>query len=222
MTGGLWQLVVAVAIFLLSHRLTNQPVFRRHAEAVLGGRRGFTIAYSILSVVVLVWMVAAYGDAPMVLIWGQEHWMRWVPPLAMPVVSVLAVAGLTTPNPFSIGPGATGYNPARPGILRLTRHPVLWAAALWAGAHVVPNGDVAALILFVPLLLLALAGPMLLDKKRRHSLGFEQWSTLAALTAKPRMVMLGEVGWKRILGGLLLYAALLLLHPLVIGVSPLP
>lgn len=226
MTGGLWQLVAAVAVFLVSHSLTNRPGFRRRAEGALGGKRGFTIAYSILSVLLLAWMIAAYRDAPMVLVWGQEEWMRWLPPLVMPVASVLAVAGLTTPNPFSIGPGAKGYDPAHPGILRLTRHPVLWAAALWAGAHVIPNGDVAALILFGPLVVLALVGPRVLDRKRRTALGLEQWSELAALTDEPLAIMptvlLRETGWRRILGGLALYAALLALHEPVIGASPLP
>ncbi|MBC7950634.1 MAG: NnrU family protein [Rhodospirillaceae bacterium] len=221
MTGGLWQLVLAVLVFLASHRLTNQPAFRRPAERVLGGKRGFTVAYSILSVLLLAWMIAAYGDAPMVQVWGQQHWMRWVPPLIMPVASILAAAGLTSPNPFSIGPGAKGYDPNHPGILRLTRHPVLWAAALWAGAHILPNGDVAALILFVPLLALAVVGPAMLERKRRRDLGGE-WDRLAALTGKPSVVMLGEVGWKRVVGGLVLYAALVLLHQPVIGAWPLP
>lgn len=221
MTGGLWQLVLAVVLFLASHSLTNRLGFRRRAEAVLGGSRGFTIAYSVLSLLLLAWMIAAYIHAPTVLLWGQEPWMRWVPPLVMPIVCVLAVAGLTTPNPFSIGPGAKGFDPSRPGILRLSRHPVLWAAGLWAGAHIVPNGDAAALILFAPMLLLAVAGPAMLDRKRRRTLGFEQWSALAAIPRAP-VAMLRELGWKRILGGLVLYAALLHLHQPVIGASPLP
>lgn len=221
MTGGLWQLVLAVAVFLASHSLTNRPGFRRPAEAALGGSRGFTIAYSVVSLLLLAWMIAAYRDAPAVVLWTQEPWMRWVPSLAMPLVCVLAVAGLTTPNPFSIGLGAKRYQPSRPGILRLTRHPVLWAAGLWAGAHMVPNGDVAAQVLFAPMLLLAVAGPAMLDRKRRRVLGFEQWSQLAAIPRDPA-ALLREVGWKRILGGLVLYAALLHLHQPVIGVSPLP
>ncbi|MCR6631302.1 MAG: NnrU family protein [Magnetospirillum sp.] len=221
MTGGLWQLVLAVVVFLASHSLTNRRVFRSRAEAALGGSRGFTIAYSLLSLLLLGWMIAAYRDAPTVLVWGQQPWMRWVPVLVMPVASILAVAGLTTPNPFSIGPGGRGFDPARPGILRLTRHPVLWAAALWAGAHIVPNGDVAALTLFLPLVVLALAGPRMLDRKRRRTLGFEDWSRLAAIPRDP-VAMLREMGWKRLLGGLLLYAALLHLHEPVIGASPWP
>lgn len=221
MTGGIGQLVLAVAVFLASHSLTNRPTFRARAEAALGGSRGFTIAYSLVSLLLLAWMIAAYVAAPMVLLWGQAPWMRWVPPLVMPVACVLAVAGLTTPNPFSIGPGGRGFDPARPGILRLTRHPVLVAAGLWAGAHVIPNGDVAALILFAPLLLLALAGPRMLDRKRRRTMGFEHWSRLAAIPFDA-VAMVRETGWKRIAGGLALYVALLHLHQPVIGASPFP
>lgn len=221
MDGGLANLIAAVAVFLFSHRMTNRPAFRARAEAVLGGPRGFTIAYSALSLVLLVWMVMAYRAAPTVLLWGQAPWMRWVPPLVMPVASVLAAAGLMAPNPFSIGPGARGYDPAHPGVLRLTRHPVLWAAALWAGAHIVPNGDAAALILFVPLLLLALAGPTMLERKKRRLLGGE-WQRLAALTSKPSAAALSEIGWKPVIVGLAAYAALLALHQPVIGAWPLP
>jgi uncharacterized membrane protein len=217
----MWELAASVAVFLFSHRLTNKPAFRARAEAVLGGSRGFTIAYSVLSVALLAWMVMAYRDAPIVLLWGQQPWMRWVPPLVMPAASVLAVAGLTAPNPFSIGRGGRGYDPAHPGVLRLTRHPVLWAAGLWAGAHIVPNGDAAALILFVPLLLLAVLGPKMLERKKKRVLGAE-WTRLAALTAKPSAAGLREMGWKPVLGGLVLYAVLLTLHLPVIGVWPLP
>lgn len=221
MTGGMGPLVVAVVVFLASHSLTNRPAFRRWAQARLGGSRGFTIAYSIVSLALLAWMIAAFRAAPMVLLWGQQPWMRWVPPLVMPVVCILAIAGLTTPNPFSIGPGARGYDPDHPGILRLTRHPILWAAGLWAAAHIVPNGDAAALVLFLPLLMLALGGPAMLDRKRRRILGFEEWSRLAAIPRNP-LAMLREVGAMRIAGGLLLYVALLHLHQPVIGASPFP
>lgn len=98
---------------------------------------------------------------------------------------------------------------------------MLWAAGLWAGAHIVPNGDAAALILFVPLALLAVAGPAMLDRKRRRVMGADEWSRLAAIPCDP-LAALRETGWKRILGGLVLYAVLLHLHQPVIGVSPLP
>lgn len=221
MTGGLWQLALAVAVFLASHSAATRPAFRARAEALLG-RVGFTLAYSALSLLLLAWAIAAYGNAPTVVLWPQAPWMRWVPALAMLPACLLLAIGMTTPNPFSIGPGGRGFAPERPGVLRLTRHPVLWGLAFWAGAHILPNGDVAALLLFVPLLLLALAGPRLLESKRRRTLGEAEFSRLTALTDRPSAAMLSEIGWRRVLAGLALYVALVALHQPVIGVSPAP
>ena len=216
-------LVVAIAVFLICHSLPTVPALRRPIEAALG-RAGFTLAYSALSLGLLTWVVVAARDAPVIVLWFQQPWMRWVPVLAMVPASALIAAGLATPNPFSIGPGGRHFDPARPGLLRLTRHPVLWGMALWAGAHLLPNGQLALLLLFVPLLGLAVAGPSLLDAKRRRTLGEAEWRRLAALTGRPAewREVVAEMGWPRLAAGPPLYALLLAAHPLVIGYSPLP
>ncbi|CAA7621746.1 Predicted membrane protein [Candidatus Terasakiella magnetica] len=223
LTGDIGHLIAAIGCFVGAHSLTNlRPLRHRCIEAV--GKAGFYGAYSVLSTVLLVWVVAAAINAPTLVIWQQHGWMRWVPPLVMPVVCLALVAGLTTPNPFSIGPGAKGFDPAHPGILRLTRHPVIWGLGLWTGAHIVPNGHLAGLMLFVPLLVMSLLGKRVLDAKRRQSLGAEEWQRLVDAVEQPldRAALLHEVGAWRIIGGVALYLALLALHPMVIGLSPLP
>jgi len=211
---------LAVGTFLVSHRLTNSPGFRRRAEALTGGVTGFNIAYSIASLILLAWIIRAYQLAPALVMWTQEPWMRWVPPIAMAPATLLLTIGMTSPNPFSIGPGSKGFDPERPGILRLTRHPILVGLAMWAGAHMVPNGDVAAWMIFAPLLGLALLGPKLLDAKRRRTR--PDWADLAALTNRPHLAMLAEIGWWKPLLAVAIYASLLVLHEPVIGASPLP
>jgi uncharacterized membrane protein len=222
-TGGLGHVGLAVGIFLVSHSLTTLPAFRRPAERLLG-KAGFTIAYSVLSLLLLTWAVAATLAAPYVPLWERQAWMHWVPPLVMPFACVLAMCGMTSANPFSIGPGAAGFDPARPGILRLTRHPVLVATSLWAAAHIVANGSVAALMLFGPLLALALVGPRLLDTKRRRTLGKEEWDRLAVATSgHPQWsALLREVGMGRIAAGLALYALLIPAHAVFINIWPIP
>lgn len=220
MTPGLWHLVAAMAAFLATHAIPARPALRDRGIRAFG-TVGYHVLYSLLSIAVVVWLAYAYAGAGYVELWPQQPWMRWVPLVAMFFASILLVAGLTTPNPFSIGIGGKGFVEGRPGVLRLTRHPLLWALALWAGAHIVPNGDAAALILFGPMLVLALAGPALMERKRRRALG-GRFEVLARHTSKPTLWAIPEMGWKRLLGGVLLYAALLHLHPMVIGVSPLP
>jgi uncharacterized membrane protein len=222
LTGSIWHLIGAVLVFLGSHSLTNMKHLRAPAQRLVG-KRGFYVGYSIVSVLLLAWMIAAYADAPTVVLWPQAGWMRWVPPLAMLVAAPLGVIGLTSANPFSIGPGGARFDASRPGIVRLTRHPVVWALALWSGAHIVPNGDAAALTMFVPLFALALMGPRILDARRRNALGAGNWQRLADEVASvPLSTALRQIaGWKP-LAGLAVYALLLALHQPVIGVSPLP
>ncbi|MGE5503758.1 MAG: NnrU family protein [Actinomycetota bacterium] len=222
LTGSIWHLIGAVVVFLGSHSLTNMKHVRAPAQRLVG-KRGFYVGYSVVSVLLLAWMIAAYADAPTVVLWAQAPWMRWAPPLAMLVAAPLGVVGLTSPNPFSIGPGGARFDAGRPGIVRLTRHPVVWALALWSGAHIVPNGDAAALTMFVPLLGLALLGPRILDGRRRNALGEAAWRHLAdTVAAVPLANAIRQVGWSRPLAGLAVYALLLALHQPVIGVSPLP
>ena len=182
------------------------------------GHAGFYAGYSLLSTILLVWVIAAAVDAPTIVLWAQAPWMRWVPSLVMPVACLLWVCGLTRPNPFSIGPGGEGYDPARPGLLRLTRHPVGWGLGLWAAAQL------AGAMLFTPLLILSLLGPRILDARRRQSLGWEEWQSLAESISGPLdwRAMLAEIGPWRLLGGLALVPLLMELHPLVIGRSPFP
>ena len=48
------------------------------------------------------------------------------------------------------------FDPARPGIAAITRHPLLWALTLWSLAHLAPNGDLAHGLLFGSFALTAL------------------------------------------------------------------
>jgi uncharacterized membrane protein len=46
-----------------------------------------------------------------------------------------------------------------------------WGVALWALVHLVVNGDLASLILFGSLLVIALGGTVSIDAKRRRKFG---------------------------------------------------
>ena len=94
---------------------------------------------------------------------------------------LLAVIGLTTPNPTSVGQeGRVARSPE--GIVRVTRHPFLIGVGLWAVLHLVANGDVASFIFFGAFAVTALAGTVSIDAKRRRALG-PGWQTFAAQTS---------------------------------------
>lgn len=217
---GWSEFAAAFAVFFLSHSLPLRPPLRAALQATLGPR-GFTLAYSALSLAVLVWLIGAAGRAPYVPLWDRAPWQVYVPLLAMlPVCLILALA-IARPNPFSFGGVRNGrFDPARPGIVRLHRHPLLLALALWAAAHTVPNGDLAHVMLFGTFAAFAVLGMRLIDRRRQREMG-AAWQALHAAAARaPLWRSVAPVS--RLAMGATLFAGLIWLHPLVIGVSPLP
>ena len=116
------------------------------------------------------------------------------------------------------------------GIQKVTRHPILWAIALWAALHLTANGDLAAVIFFGGLLVMSLGGMVHMEARKRAEPGdawtrFADQSSLvpfAGIIAGRLRVSLAEIGWSRIAAGLILYLVFLFGHRVVIDVPLLP
>lgn len=227
---GWAEFAAALFAFLASHSIPARPAVRRALKDRLG--RLYFVIYSIMSLAIFAWLIAAAGDAPRVQLWSFEPWQLWVPNVAMPFVCLLVAFGAAAPDPFSItGYKSEGFDPKRPGIAGIARHPLLWAVTLWASAHIVPNGDLAHVILFGLFALFGLAGMVMFDARKRREWGAQLWAERTARTSfiPFAAILAGRFHGEelrpnpvRLLAAFVLYLALLLLHPLVIGVSPLP
>jgi uncharacterized membrane protein len=216
-------MIAASAFFLVIHFGVSGTRLRDALVARLGAGpyRGL---FSLASIAGIVWMVRAYDRAPTIETWGQLLWLR---PLVLVVTFVgvlLAVIGLASPSPTSVGmEGKLAQGTAAVhGITRITRHPFLWGVALWALAHFVVNGDLASGILFGTLALLALLGGASIDAKRRRLFG-EQWRTFAQATSNVPFAAIAarrnqlapaleEIGWLRPLIAVAIYVWLFWLH----------
>ena len=218
------EFALALAAFLLSHLVPAAAGLRAGLVARLG-RAGYGAAYGTLSLVLLIWVIAAAGRAPFLPLWDQEPWMRWLPNLAMPLAVLLVCLAAGAPNPLSFGGRAAGFDPARPGIAGVVRHPLPWALALWAGAHLVANGDLAHVILFGCFGLYAVLGMAMIDRRKQAQWGRDMWITRASATGtwpfggnwrsyRPALWRIGLA--------VLVWVTLLHLHELVIGVTPFP
>jgi uncharacterized membrane protein len=220
---GWLEFAAAFAAFFITHSVPVRAPLRPLLQTALG-RRGFTLAYSALSLVALAWLIIAAGRAPFVPLWEWAPWQLYVPLIAMlPVCLILALA-IARSNPFSFG-GARNdlFDPVHPGIVRLHRHPLLLALVLWATAHAVPNGDLAHLILFGTFAVFASLGTRLVDRRRQREMG-HTWQKLGREVARTPLWPTSLTGDDalRLVAGLVLYATLIWLHPALIGVSPLP
>jgi uncharacterized membrane protein len=210
------ELAVAFAAFTGTHALPARPALRRRLTQFLGTRL-YLLLYSTISLLLLWWLVVAAGRAPYVPLWEPAAWQVHTAFLAMPAACILLALAVGRPNPFSFGGGEPArFDPRRPGIVGLTRHPILLAAALWAGAHLLANGDLAHVLFFGAFLSMALVGMAVLDGRARSRLCAD-WPRFAVLQGPT--LLPGDA--PRLALAALLFAALLLLHPVVIGVDPL-
>jgi len=213
-------LVLASLFFPLSHLLISSTPLRAISVTLLGEKR-YSLGYSLLSVAALVWLIIAYRSAPSLPLWDAPQWLdlAFVPVIV--VSSVLAVAGLTTPNPVIVGSGALFDRPnIVRGVLRVSRNPFFWGAGLFSIAHLISLGDVAGLLTFGSVGFLGIAGASILDAKkaRQHGRAWDAFAKatsnipfLAIIQGRQRLV-LREIGLWRIAVGLCVSIGALILH----------
>jgi uncharacterized membrane protein len=200
----------------------------RWTLALRFGENGFRAAFSVLSVAAIAFLIASYRAAPTTPFWVAPLWLRWLLALLMLAGFMLFVGSVATRNPTMVGGERVAGQHVR-GMLRITRHPMLWSFALWAAVHVIGSGDSASLLFFGAFLVTALLGMPSIDAKvaRRDP---EGWRGLAAETSilpfaaiaqgRNRFVP-GEIGWVVPVLGAGLWALLLWLHPAIFGANPL-
>ena len=87
---------------------------------------------------------------------------------------------------------------------RRLRHPMLLAVKIWATAHLLANGDLASMLLFGSFLAYGVYDRISMKKRDDGA-------------PRPRVSPLGDV--VVVVGGLLLYAAVMRYHALIAGVS---
>jgi uncharacterized membrane protein len=219
-------LVLATVAFLATHYVSSTPL--RSGLAGLLGDNGYLGLYIAVSLATLGWMIWAYTKAPFERLWVGDEFKVWALVL-MPVSLVFLMCGLLSRNPSAVRQESALRSMGEPrGILRVTRHPVQWAIALWAFVHLITRGDGASAIFFGGLLLLSLSGTVLIDARKDRTIGVD-WKRFAAATSNIPFAAIiqgrnqfrfDEIGWYKVLAGLALYFVLVYLHPYLFGARP--
>lgn len=220
----MFNLVLACAAFLLLHVLPSTPLRAGLARTL--GEGPYIGAFSAASVALIVWTALAYKGAPVTPLWPG---LRFLPSAVMPFSFLLVVSGVLTPNPTAVAAGKllARPDPAR-GIIRVTRHPVMWGIMLWAGAHILARGELKSTIFFGTFFLLAAAGTRLQDARKAKTHG-EDWKRFAALTSNLPFAAIaegrnrfapGEIGLVQLVFALLVYGGMLAVHSWLFGARP--
>src|SRR5690606_7007093 len=160
-------------------------------------------------------------------LWAPPEWLRWPAYVLVLFGLMLAFTGLFTPGPTTAGfaKGLAKPEPAH-GVLRITRHPFLWGAALWGLGHRLVNGERFAIMLFGGLALRAVFGARSIDRKGAAR-DPEAWAKFeeatsnlpfAAIAQGRNRLALGEIGWRGLLGAAIA-VAIALFHQQLFGVA---
>ncbi len=226
--------LIGASVFFLGIHFVIAGTHLRDGLVARLGEKGFRQLFSAMAVVGFVVMVLGYTQAQRVVLWGPQ-----ILPLAVFFVGnlvavLLLVIGALTPSPNSILTERAfreGRVEVR-GILRITRHPAMLGLGLWALMHLLANGDSAAIVFFGALATLALLGPLSMDRKKLRLDGERYRRILERTSYLPFAAWWGrnhspgslrevwaEIGWLQPALAILVFAALVVVHPWLAGVS---
>ncbi len=227
-------LTAAALAFVLFHLLVSGTPLRDALVRRIGANVYMT-AFSVVSLVLIVWVARAYAGANASpanrVFWTATRATTSMQDVLQIFATLFVVVGLTNRNPTRVAQeAAMDQAETVRGMLRITRHPFLWGVAIWAAGHLLVNGNAASLIFFASFFVLGVYGPASIDAKRRRAYG-ERWSgfaertssiPFAAIVAGRQRLAIGEIGWWRLGLALVVYIALVFGHPYLFGVAALP
>jgi len=207
MSGSFVSLILAAIVWISVHIGVAGTGLRGRAVQAMG-EGPFRGAFVVGSFALIYWLASSYHSAGEVQgLWASPQWLRVVCMLLMLPALVLFVGSVTVRNPTSVA-GTKALADAQParGILRITRHPMLWSFAIWAGVHLLMVGTLGAVVFFGAFLLTALAGMPSIDAKiakrdRQHWPAYAQSTSVVpfvAIAQGRNRFAFAEYGWWRL------------------------
>jgi uncharacterized membrane protein len=209
---GLGSIAASATAFVGTHFLLSHPLRKPIVDAV--GNAAFLGIYSVVAAVTLGWLALAYRAAPAAApLWpvGEGLWAAVT--VVMLLASVLLMGSIVR-NPALPNPGSPTPVPVQArGVFAITRHPMMWAFALWGICHIAIYPVPANIIVAAAIIILALVGAALQDRKKaafqpdiwRDWEGkTSYWPFGAIVSGKARI---GGFGMHALAGGLVLWLA---------------
>ena len=209
MDSAVWILAAAVA-FVGSHFLLSHPLRRPIVKAI--GERPFLGVYSLVAAATLIWLVLAYRSAPAAApLWPVNDAVWAVVSAAMLLASILLMGSIIRNPALPTGGAPTKFPDTARGVFAITRHPMMWAFALWGLCHIAVYPVMKNIIVASAVIVLALAGAALQDRKKERSQP-DLWRTWEAKTsyipfaaAAAGRARLGGFGMHDLAGGLVVW-----------------
>ncbi|MBO6527706.1 NnrU family protein [Erythrobacter sp.] len=197
MDDALISLLAASIAFVGTHFALSHPL-RAPLVGILGAT-GFMAVYSLIAAGCMAWMYFAFVAAPAGGL-ATSGEVGWIVATVLTLPALVLFLGSLKGNPALPAPGAEKLATQSPaGVFAVTRHPMMWGFALWALSHILLLWSWRTMIVAGAILVLALVGAHMQDRKKEALMG-AAWKEWEAKTSYwPR--------WGNIFGaGLILWA----------------
>jgi uncharacterized membrane protein len=184
-------LLIGILLFIGTHSIAISPTLHGRLVVTLGATI-YKGIYSFVSLIALVVLVVGFGS------YRAEGMIQvWSPPIAFRHVNsvFMLVAFISL---------SAAYSPLGYIKLRL-KHPMLVAVKAWALGHFLANGDLGGMILFGTMLTWAVVDRI-----------SYKWRPVVTVD-RPAPLVLGDIIALAV--GFITFIAMILLHPILIGVS---
>ena len=211
-------IVVFSLLFMLTHIMLSHGAIRQGLVDKLG-QWPFRGLYSLVSfgtlgpAAVLWWQNRHLGPV----LWELPFWPERIIAAALVFFAFfLFFQSLATPSPASMAPAKAEAR----GVLRITRHPMNMAIALWALAHLLANGALGDVAFFGSFVIVGVLGAYHMDARLKRQKGekftefCKRTSVLpfeAVIAGRNRLVV-SELAFPLTLIGIAVFVALTIFH----------
>lgn len=218
----------SMMMFIIAHTVLLQQGSKTFLTRLVGRTGGFLTQYVVSILTVSLALFAAL-QAPRDMVWSANMFVTVMSGLMVFLGTGLIAFGTHIANPFSVFRKQADFSPDRPGILAITRHPVLWGISTSALGLLFMNGQMSMIAFFGVLSLFVAMIAISLEKRRKALSDPDQWreaslntSFVPNLLSVPKAFSTAALSVRevavRIVIWFLLMAALILLHISVIEI----
>lgn len=176
------ELVIACIAFVGMHFLLSHPLRRPLVARI--GEGPFLGLYSLVAFATFAWIAYAFYMAPKSApLWAGFDDGPWLVATVLMLIASILFVGSMAKNPAAPNPeGAHDLDRPATGVFAITRHPMMWAFSLWGISHIIVRPTDANIVLCIAIVVLALIGAALQDRKKGRLFG-DAWRTWEGRTS---------------------------------------